>query len=1204
MMANLTHEQELVVNTRGKNMLVSAAAGSGKTFVLVQRIINQIINNGVDVDKILVVTFTTAAAAEMKDRIRKAIDKELESNHCDSHLRTQATLIHNAHIRTIDSFCSWVVKNYFYEIDTDPGFRIGTTGELKLLNDQVFNELLSSYLQEGSQDFKLLADAYISGRKTDDLRDMVFAINEKASSFAWPDEWFDKALALYQISDMEELQNSDLIKLILDYTNMYLSDLVKSLTAIVGLYNINCDSKDKEIFEYELNQLRNILEADTYTGKYEAMANVDFSTRFASKGTCLNPDDLARAKDLRAKYKKVVASLRENFYSVSLDEMLSDLLFVKTQATALIRFTKDYHKALHAQRVKRNIYDFNDVEHMALEILRNKDSVEHEKRPVAIELSNYFKEVMVDEYQDSNQLQEEILTALSNGTDYFTVGDVKQSIYAFRQASPKLFIDKLYTYPTDASSESIRIDLDKNFRSRLQVLEFCNQVFRPLMQMDVGGVKYDKQAELKLGDKNFKGKDLDYQSEIIIATQNAESMKELDIDDGDTLEALVVAKRIKELLSSGFEVSDKVDNIRVQRKMRLSDVVILMRGTKGHADKYISILKDYGIPSYVAEETGFFDREEISTVLSMLSVIDNPFNDIPLAAALHSPMFGFSSERLAQIKSLSDEETLYGAIVDYERKQPAKDVEAFLDTLNLFREKAIDTPIHEIITGILDYTDYGMFCQSLMNGKMATANLNKLIDEAVSFESTSFKGLSRFVAYIESLKTYDEDLGLAKTVGENDDAVRIMTIHKSKGLEFPVVFVSGCGKNFQTDKSQFSYSDKIGLALSYKNPNTRITHKTPFFSIVKADQAAYERGEYLRILYVALTRAVDKVIITGTIKPSKEKSVVDKVAEYTSDGSLLSFPAKLDATTSLELIIRSLNATGCNYNCRIVDCEELFIDEVQKLLVKEQTHQLITRILENEREDYDNPIVNTLSFKYQGLEASNYKSKYSVSEIKHQAMEEAFKFNDDAAPAFVHEDEESYIPLFMQASSLENDKEKKVPAGALYGTAMHRFLECFDFAEEDILSSIDRQLAYMEKVHSLSEDEFARISKNKLQNFLKDKTAIRMSRAAQNGKLYKEKPFVFGSNAKDLFNDFDSSDEMILVQGIIDVFFEEDDGIVLLDYKTDKVDDQEELVLRYEKQLQLYKDAIEQAYNLPVKEVLIYSFALERSINLCTTKKQ
>ncbi|WP_167511245.1 helicase-exonuclease AddAB subunit AddA [Pseudobutyrivibrio xylanivorans] len=1206
----LTKEQELVRDTRHKNMLVSAAAGSGKTFVLVKRIISEILDekNGIDVDRILVVTFTNAAAAEMKDRIRVAIDEAVAKNSSDLRIRAQATLIHGAHIRTIDSFCNWVVKNYFYEIDRDPSFRIATTGELRMLEDEVFTDLLSESLESGDEDFKLLADAYITGRKTGALKEMVTSLHDKATSFPWVDEWYDDALRIYDINTEEELASSEFIKCILERTNLIVGQLSEKLSNIVSLYDEDCGSKDKELFNNELNQMLRILEAETFKEKYQVFSNLSFSTfPRSTKDSSLSAEELEMAKDFRTNdYKPMLNDLASDFYSENLEEMLASIQFIGRQAKALIHFSKEYTNRLFAEKSKKNIFSFNDIEHMALEILRNKDSKEHERRPVAIELSNHFKEVMVDEYQDSNELQEQILTAVCSGDNYFTVGDVKQSIYAFRQASPQLFIDKLSSYPSDGSTGSIRIDLDNNFRSRGEVLNFCNEVFEPLMQEDMGGVRYDEKAALKVGDKTFKGNTLDYQSEIIIATQNPQDMAELEIDNKDTLEALVVAKRIKELMQDNFQVSTKVDDERQLRPMKYSDVVILMNAVSGHATNFINALKESGIPAYVAEEKGFFEREEIETVLSMLMVIDNPFNDIPLAAVLHSPMFKFTSNRLAQIKAGGQGESLYASLLDYSKNHQAQDINSFIRILNRYRDMAIDTPIHELLESVLEETGYGTYVSALPMGKMAAANLNKLVDEAVAFESTSYKGLSRFVAYIEGLKTYDEDLGLAKTVGENDDAVRIMTIHKSKGLEFPIVFVCGCGSSGRNNTDSFSVDRDFGIALKYKNPETRIERSTAFFNFLRIKANAYDKGELFRKYYVALTRPVDKLIITASIKPTTKLSVPDIIESYKPSSGVLDYLTKEKASTIIELIIRAIRTSKSQVPIRIVDCADLFIDDVKKEILKKDTRDRINALVTAARanKDEDNIIVNTLSYNYPNALDSKYKSKYSVSEIKHQAMEEAFEFEADAAPAFIHNEDASYVPAFIRRRDMEalekdeGEEKSSVPAGALYGTAMHRFMECFDFAREDFANSFSEQLDYMKSVGSLSEEEQNRIRYKKLITFINSPIAKRMSDAALNGKLYKEKPFVFGSNADSLFGDEIASDEMILVQGIIDVYFEENDGIVLLDYKTDRVDEDQELVLRYEKQLQLYKSAIEKAYNVPVKEVVIYSFALDKAIPL------
>ncbi len=1200
---SLTKEQEQVRDIHGKNMLVSAAAGSGKTFVLVERIIKEILDekSGFDVDRILVVTFTIAAANEMKERIRKAIDEKAQQPDANERIRSQATLIHNAHIRTIDSFCNWVVKNYFYEIDREPSFRYGTSGELKMMADEVFENLLRERLAGDEPEFKTLADSYIVQNRTGDLKGIVQTLHEKAVSFAWPNEWYDNSLRIYDINSALELENADFIKEIMSMTDTiiqhYISKADKLLSISETDFSAISDEKKLPTLYKEIRLLQGIIDAKSFHEKYLIINQFEFP-KYSATNLGLEDYEKDLAKSIRDDYKEEIQKLKSKYFNLDIEELFDALKYVERQATTLINFTREYTNRLYEEKCKKSIFDFNDIEHMALEILREKDSKEHEKRPVAVELSQHFKEVMVDEYQDSNELQEQILTAISDGTNYFTVGDVKQSIYSFRQATPQLFIDKLYSYPIssdDVDGKDIRIDLDNNFRSRGEVLNFCNQVFSPMMQEDIGGVRYDEKAALKVGDTTFVGDTNDYQPEILIAEQIKDAMKELGIENKDYLQGLVAAKKIKEMLADDFQVSEKKDGKRALRPMKFSDVVILLSALKGHGQHYVDALRDSGVPAYLSEETGFFEREEIETVLSMLNVIDNPFNDIPLAAVLHSPMFNFTSERLAQIRATDVESNLYSCLRKYAESEDNEDIDCFLDTLNYFRDMAIDTPIHELIEAILEKTGYGTYVSALELGQMASANLNKLVDEAISFENTSFKGLSKFVAYIEGLRTYEEDLGLAKTVGENDNAVRIMTIHKSKGLEFPVVFVGSCEAGLREDKNNFAFDQDYGFSLEYKNPQTRASFKPCFYNYIKEKAADRELGEFYRKYYVALTRPVDKLIITAAIQSTEKKPIAVTLEEYKADGTLIDYFTRKNSKSAIEIFIRALDASNSSVKPQIISCNDLFTDQVTQSINKELVRRQLVDILEEENQEESN-IVNTISFQYADAEDSNYKSKYSVSEIKHQAMEEAFQFNDDATPVFIHQEEESYIPLFMRGK--EMTEESNVPAGALYGTAMHRFLECFDFAREDYLESFKEQLDFIIQTRSMSDDELARISVKKLKSFMEDDIASRMSQAALNGKLYKEKPFVFGSDANKLFDDTNASDELILVQGIIDVFFEENDGIVLLDYKTDRVDEDSQLVLRYEKQLQLYKSAIEKAYNVPVKDVYLYSFALEKTIRL------
>lgn len=1197
----LTNEQQSVVNTRGKNILVAAAAGSGKTRVLVQRIIDEILdeNNPIDVDRILVVTFTNAAAAEMRERIRKEIDKAVNDNPKRGDLRRQATLIHNAQIRTIDSFCSWVVKNYFYEIDQDPSFRIGSKGELSLLSDQVLDDIFAEKFEKNDELFRRLSDAYITGKKVSELKKKILSIYEKANSFAWPFEWYESVIQLYQANSLEEFEKSELLNAILVDALEKCKQFARKTQIALDLYDPTVAAKDRLVLENEHNAYVLASEAKSFNELQSCIAGINFATYRASEKAL--GMDKALAKTLRDQCKEGLISIRNDYFEQSLEDAYADFLLIKEQLETLVDTTREFETRYAQIKKKKNIYSFNDIEHMALEILRNKESKEHEKRPVAVELSEFFAEVMVDEYQDSNRLQEAILTAVARDNNYFTVGDVKQSIYAFRQADPAIFMEKFSGY-LSSTDKNIRIDLDKNFRSRSQVLEFCNHVFEPLMQSDMGGVDYDEAAKLKVGVETFPGNPEDYQPEMLIANLDAASMRTYEIKNSDEFEAHIIANQIQKMIKNKFQVSTlNQDNKLISRDISLSDIAILMRATDSHADVFLKVFKQYNIPAYVESETGFFERDEVRTVLSMLEVIDNPNNDIPLASVLHSAMFDVTSEELGIVRAKKRDGTLYESIKSYVLDSDnCSKLKKFIDTLDQLRSAGVDTPTHEIIMSVLRLTGYDLYVNALPFGQAAVANINKLVDEAIRYENSASKSLSGFVAYIHNLKSYQEELGLAKVISENDAAVRIMTIHKSKGLEFPVVFLARSGAGFNTSSGDLSYHPSVGIGLSYKNPNTRVERSSIVQKLIDYRTKADCYGEEQRILYVALTRAKEKLFIIGGISPTEKESIADKIDAMTAmPGAVLSIDDKFASKSYMEWMIRALRASETSYSRKIISCEDLIIQEAEKRVEK----QLVRKAIETIAEIDDAEIAHTMEMKmshtYTSELDSGYKQKYSVSEIKHHAMEENFALSEDAAPAFIFSEEESFVPSFMrednQALGLN---EISVPAGALYGTAMHRVMECFDFSQEDYNSSLNRQLNYMKETHSLSAEDSKRINYKKLQSFLDSDLAYRMHIADEKGLLYKEQPFVLGSNPLELFGDSESLQTLTLVQGIIDVFFEEDDGIVLMDYKTDKVDEPKDLVVRYEKQLRLYQSAIEKAYKTKVKEVLIYSFSLDCTIAL------
>ena len=1197
-----TSTQQSVIDTRNKNILVSAAAGSGKTAVLVERIIQRIMDekDPVDVDKILVVTFTNAAAAEMKERVRKALDKAVLADPKNSRLRTQATLVHTAQIRTIDSFCSYIVKNYFYEIDADPAFRIGDSGAIKLLKEQALDEALAASFENPTEDFRLLADAYMQNKKSvETFKQLVYDINDKASSYAWPEDWFKECKKLYGYSK-DNIKESPFVKYIVERSNGIFKDLAKDLRTVLGFYAADDTSKDGAILRNELALYEALSLENDFEKLQEITAGMEFDTlRLGAKGSGAPKECVEEIKKVRDTCKTAARSVQKEYFAESLNDIAYELEFVGRQVGALLSLTEDFRLKLSELKKKKGIFEFNDIEHMALHILRNKDSEAHEKRAVAAELSDFFREVMVDEYQDSNDLQEAILTAVCTDNNYFTVGDVKQSIYAFRQASPALFNEKFHSYPDREGA--VRIDLDSNFRSRSEVLEFSNRIFYKLMQQDMGKVAYDDAAALKPGARGFEETGFLLQPEVLVANSNKEDLHNYGFDNATAMEAQMVADKIKELISKGFLVSDNTDDIdrKLQRKATLKDIVILFRGVKNQGPVFCDVLKKNGIPAYLEEETGFFDRQEVRDVLSLLQVISNPFNDIPLAAVMHSPIFGFTPQRLAEIRIENPGLSFHGSIFEYAKNHPKGDVADFLEFINRYRSQSLDTPIHELIQKLLKETGYFDYVLSLPMGENGGSNLHKIIDEAIGFEAGSNQGLSGFVSYIDNLKTYQVDPGVARMVGENEEAVRIMTIHKSKGLEFPIVFVSGCGHNFRNDTAIYHYHDDAGLTLKYKNPRAKCESNTVFNKVVAELNKTDNFGEEQRILYVALTRAKEKLFITGTISDLKEDENI--LERYSCDKAVLSLNEKLNSKSYLEWILRALSCDKKPYSFNFVNCCELLVTQLREQTSWGLAKEALKRVQHDVRDDLATEISQRLEFKYDGLAESRFKTKYSVSEIKHYAIEEALATTEEdiTQSLFANPEGEPYIPQFARADTVSDE----TPAGALYGSAMHRVMECLDFTSDDLEKSLEGQLDYMRSAGLVSEDEMALVSKQKLKKFCQSDLAKRMQAAQLEGLLYREQPFVCQCSAKEALSGLteDEEDCSILVQGIIDVFFKEKDGIVLMDYKTDRVDAPHELVLRYEKQLALYADAISKAYRQPVKEILIYSFYFNEVI-ACTIK--
>ena len=1263
-----TTEQQQVIDLRNRNILVSAAAGSGKTAVLVERIVKIITdkNHPVDIDHLLIVTFTNAAAAEMRERIGNAIEKALDEQPGNEHLLRQLTLIHNAQITTIDSFCLYVVRNHFHEIDLEPNFRIGDEGELKLLREDVLGRVLEQNYEEPSEAFSDFVEGYASGRTDVALNEMILQLYEFSRSYPWPEKWLDSFVGAYRIETREELDRAEWLAPLTENICFVLKDceqLLKQALAITQ-QDDGPDMYEKAV-QSDLEKYEGLSRLTSFCELSGALSDIKYDRLASSRGFEGNPDKLELVKSLREQAKDVVKKLCKQYFFCSPEMMIEQLERTEPMLEEVVRLTKQFADEFAAAKRRKNLVDFHDVEHFALQILVDEETEKAKK--TAEEFRDTFEEIMIDEYQDSNEVQETLLRSISREergeNNIFMVGDVKQSIYRFRLARPELFMKKYDSYSLEESTTQ-RIDLHKNFRSREEVLTCTNDIFYKIMARSLGNVEYDAEAALYPGASYPVS--ADFIPEILLADSNDELLEDTELTDKKTLEAKIVAEEIKHLMKTQ-QVTDKAAG--TLRAAHYSDIVILLRSLSGWADSLVEVLNGNGIPAHTVSSTGYFSTVEVQTVLSMLRLLDNPRQDIPMAAVLRSPMAGLTDEELAVLrledgsvpfheavlelaeglyeedgqKEISDSEADSEADQKQGRNADGKkedDIETtahrkllkFYKKYRQLRQLVPDTPIHELIEIILRETGYGHYVAAMPAGSRRTANLNMLLEKAAAYEKTSYKGLFHFVRYIDELQKYDVDFGEADMVGENEDVVRIMSIHKSKGLEFPIVIVSGMGKNFnkQDTRSKMVLHPELGIGLDYMDGKKRIKSPTIAKKAIAKQIDLENLGEELRVLYVALTRAKEKLILTGTLKDAAEKLEFYRQQVNLSKAAdrPLSYLTREGASGYLDWILPAVLSYGDKYPVRIVEAAELVLDEVENQL--EQNEDLTERIEEIEAADTQlvGQLKQRFSQRYPYQTDILRKNKYSVSELKHRAMREKFEAEqEETIPAFLEEPVTPTIPLFIQRE--ESVEQETANRGALRGTAVHRVMECYDFASE---KSVHEQMEAMEKEEKITADMRALVREQTVADFVSSETGKRMALAQRGGALYREKPFVmgfteeelerygFGAGAQMIENEAQTEnaqqeimsenvsqenhmheEDLTLIQGIIDVFWIEDDGITVLDYKTDRVDTAQELIDRYATQLKLYADALERVFatrKLKVKEILIYSFRLEKLISI------
>ncbi len=1216
MALTFTPEQQKVIDLRNRNILVCAAAGSGKTAVLVERIIEIVTDeeHPVDIDRLLVVTFTNAAAAEMRERIGKALSARLCQTPDNVHLQRQVSLLHNAQITTIDSFCLFVIRNNFNDIGLDPGFRIADEGELRLLKQDTLTELLEQQYQEKNKSFLSCVEYFTGGSNDRLLEEYISKLYEFSMSYPWPEDWISQCMRGYKITSVSELEETDWCHYIIRYIRTLVAESIADLDIALQL----TERPDGpymygETLEKEKEMLSRLTQIETFAGFYEAFTTVSFGRLPSKKDDSVNPLLREKVQLLRKNLKKRLDDIREAYLVLSPEKVVERMEAAAPNVEELLLLVLAYKELLDQRKRRDNMIDFHDMEHFALDILLSRQE-DGSVLPstAAREYRAHFKEILIDEYQDSNLVQELLLKSISGEEDEnynrFMVGDVKQSIYKFRLARPELFIEKYIGYTKEASNRQ-RIDLHRNFRSRPQVIDSVNSVFSRMMRPELGGVDYDEEAALYQGavfPKSETGTEDSaadpYRTEYLVIGKDEESRL---TTRGQ--EAAAIAHKIRELYAS-LKVTDKETG--KLRPVRYSDIVILLRTTAGWAEEFKAVLEQEGIPAYVSSRTGYFQTVEIKVLMQLLRVIDNPLQDIPLYGTMKSFFGGFEEEEIAKIRAEDKQAPLYELLINYDGEEKEK-VQEFLKWLSGYRRKTAYTPIHKLIQDILTETGYLDYVTARPGGSQRRANVEMLLTRAAAFENTSYYGLFHFLRYMEQLEKYEVDYGEADILDENADVVRIMSIHKSKGLEFPVCFVAGLSKRFnmQDTTGRMIADADMGIGVDYVDEELRLQSKTLKKRAVALKMKLDTLGEEMRVLYVAMTRAREKLILTGmTADVDQFEAELSKQKEFGSfdRSGKIPFSVLAGASCYLDFLFPCLDEVT------LIRPKELFLADVQGAVVEIDRKQKLLAGKDGENKQ----IMTELSGRFEKIYPYQYLSdlfvKTTVSELKKKAIHDlSFRSMEDlnlgdgakgndteqafTAQWFEEPEIVPYIPSFISSTEEMSGTDR--------GSAYHKVMELLDFAklgecrEPDVDKQLNEQLEQFVEEGRLTVQWRESIDNRKIRTFLKSSLAKRMGRAAQLGRLRREQPFVLGLPASRLGGQFPES-EQVLIQGIIDVFFEEDGRIIVADYKTDRVKAPEELITRYQVQLDYYAQALTRLTGKEVTEKIIYSFALGREIVL------
>ena len=1208
-----TNEQQAAIDSRGQTLLLSAAAGSGKTAVLVERIIRRLLDKEypIDITELLVVTFTKAAAAEMRDRIGTALMKALSETK-DPRVERQLALLPSAQISTLHAFCQHVIRKYFYTIDLDPAFSIAGEEELNLLRRQVLEDVFLSYYEDDEKASILypLADMFGSDRGDDILMDTVSRMYTYARSLAWPEHWLKEAARAYDVAPDAVIDDmvwagpiKDAVRRILE-EDAHLYDGVLYHLRQREAFAPACDT-----FVAEQAALRQAAQARSWNDLSRFVRAIDFPRLKSLRK--LSDDDKAvweRCKKVRDDVKKdVIKTLQSVYFSATPEEWLDGMRAMKPVMDGLVTLTLDFAKAYGAAKKEKGWIDFSDLEHFCLQILLAPDASPEHPVPSAAaeELRSQYEEVFIDEYQDTNGVQELITRLVSGEDNRFMVGDIKQSIYRFRLADPTLFLEKYQSFSRDEKAVQHCIDLGRNFRSVPVVLDAVNAVFSRAMTAEAAGMDYGEREKLYAGrqapdDERWIGGPVEVD---IVPTPSDE-----EDDDGSTAfekECRFIAGRIGELLASGRMAARKDGTLE---PLSYRHIVVLLRSMAGKADVLIQALQEGGIPSYAEQSGGYFAAVEVQVMLALLRCIDNPEQDLAMAAVLRSPLVGLDETALAGVR-LAGDGTLWQNLPAFVASLPdgvdeKEDLQQFMAAFDSWRTYSRRHGVAELLQRLYDDTAYVDFVGAMPGGDVRQANLKALYDRARQYEEAGFRGLFRYLQLMDKMKEDGLDLAPAKVVSEKEDVVRIMSIHKSKGLEFPVVFVADMGKAFnrRDTQDQILFHNRLGIGLKQYDPEWRISYPTLIWSGIAAQLRWEGTAEEERILYVAMTRARDQLILTGHsshidrdwqrwtshLNPAQAKSYFD----WVMPAALAPFGAKADADYA---------RPGAAWQDAVWQVR--IAKAVPAGTVEEGAYDGEPRLEALRRGDLTGTPVPSwldeqLSWQYAYPQAVRTAAKFSVSEVKRRYQElHSDELQDEAAlsvPAAAviplapgEDDAFAALPPWLAG-------EEAAVSGAQRGTALHKALQYITPAADQTTATLRREIDAFVRQGLLSREEAKLVYVPVLAAFCQSDIGRRM---AESPELHREYPFTVLLAGGDPLPETETG-EQILIQGVIDCLFREDDAWILVDYKSDRLETADAFRRRYAVQLALYKRAVEQITHRPVEETYIYSLHLQQEIRL------